>query len=49
MKVKEIVWKRYNRNTMNAKELILAKINATADFADAWTYLISTGRTPEEI
>ena len=34
---------------MNAKELILAKINATADFADAWTFLISTGRTPEEI
>lgn len=35
--------------TDNAKELILSKINATVDFADAWSYLISIGTNPEEI
>lgn len=35
--------------TDNAKELILAKINATVDFADAWSYLISTGHPVNEI
>lgn len=35
--------------TDNAKELILAKINATVDFADAWSHLISTGHTIKEI
>ena len=29
--------------TDNAKELILAKINATVDFADTWTHLLATG------
>ena len=28
---------------MNAKELTLAKINATSKFADIYTYLISIG------
>ena len=35
--------------TDNAKELILAKINATVDFADAWSYLISIGKPIKEI
>ncbi len=34
---------------MNAKELILAKINATIDFADTWTMLYATGHSSEEI
>lgn len=29
--------------TDNAKELILSKINATADFADTWSYLMMNG------
>lgn len=35
--------------TDNAKELILSKINATADFADTWSYLMMNGWTPDEI
>ncbi len=35
--------------TDNAKELILSKINATVDFADAWSYLISIGTNPKTI
>ena len=35
--------------TDNAKELILAKINATGDLLDVWCYLLSTGHTFEEI
>lgn len=35
--------------TDNAKELILSKINATVDFADAWSYLISIGTDPKTI
>lgn len=35
--------------TDNAKELILAKINATTMFADVWTYLITTGMPLAEI
>lgn len=35
--------------TDNAKELILAKINATGDMLDIWCYLLSTGHTFEEI
>ena len=35
--------------TDNAKELILAKINATADFADSWVYLMTSGWPVEKI
>jgi hypothetical protein len=35
--------------TDNAKELILAKINATGDMLDVWCYLLSTGHTFEQI
>lgn len=35
--------------TDNAKELILAKINATIDFADTWTVLFASGHSSEEI
>lgn len=35
--------------TDNAKELILSKINATTDFADAWSTMMITGHTVEEI
>lgn len=35
--------------TDNAKELILSKINATTKFADVYTYLLSTGKSPAEI
>lgn len=35
--------------TDNAKELILSKINATVDFADAWVCLMAAGYTPEQI
>lgn len=35
--------------TDNAKELILSKINATTKFADVYTYLLSTGKSPVEI
>ena len=35
--------------TDNAKELILAKINATGDMLDVWCYLLSTGHSFEEI
>ena len=34
---------------MNAKELILAKINATLEFSDIYTYLITTGVSIPEI
>ena len=35
--------------TDNAKELILAKINATTKFADIYTYLLSTGESFNDI
>lgn len=35
--------------TDNAKELILSKINATPDFADAWVYLMTSGWSITEI
>ena len=35
--------------TDNAKELILAKINATSEFADIWGMLLMTGHSFEEI
>ena len=35
--------------TDNAKELILAKINATLEFSDIYTYLITTGVSIPEI
>ena len=35
--------------TDNAKELILAKINATTKFADVWTYLLTTGMSIQQI
>ena len=35
--------------TDNAKELILSKINATADFADTWSCLMMNGWTVKEI
>lgn len=35
--------------TDNAKELILSKINATTKFADVYTYLLSTGKSFNEI
>lgn len=35
--------------TDNAKELILAKINATTKFADIYTYLLSTGESFSDI